>query len=495
MKLYPFNEAETEQELKSALIAELIGEELQQEIQHWANSIADVIKKENTSKLNQRGYVVLVNGAWGTGKTKACYALINEIKSKLPSEYQNVEVVSKSFLPFGDANDSIRVFLRDLGRKLYSFGWLDIRKDMEQTILEITPSQESDYQASLNLGFFSVSRNLKSPASKATDEKLYKSFKRLAKNRKTLVLLLDDVDRLHPDEIISVVRMIEKLKKLPRVIVLLPLFNKIASRAFVEELKLSPIDAPSFLRKLIDAEITIKNDLPQLKSIFIQDIQKSSEHLSGVVEFIWDSLLHILIIEEALLVYEAGGEVSVREIIDGTDSAYLGALRSAFIESNARNVREKLYPFLRDDNQGKRFEPIGAHYPEITSSRGNAASMSKLKELQGYGEAFRKIYQSPKLCEKLNPQHRLKTYEEAVNEHLLDDNTDTTLFDSLLSSILKDLNEDKLLTNNYSMRDIRVLASMIKGDLDPEILRAADFPEKLYKIVYRNFFRFKNSDY
>src|SRR5690606_35885467 len=152
----------------------------------------------------------------------AAWALINELDKDLPDHFV---VIDRSLLPFGSVNESISTFLNDFATVLKNENLVDISNEIDQFILESTPAVEK-LGVTASLGPISLSKNFGKSRNALNTNTLIDKFRRLRAKSKAIIIILDDLDRLRPNEVVDVLRMVEKLRVLPGVVVMLPMFKK-----------------------------------------------------------------------------------------------------------------------------------------------------------------------------------------------------------------------------------------------------------------------------
>lgn len=353
-------------------IAKLEGEDIRNVLAAWAANLHDLISGLQLKKLEQHGFVILLNGSWGSGKTTAVRALLKELNAKCKEDH-NLLFIEYSFLPFGNVNESIADFINELATQLWQTNWLDMRKEVKCLIASATPADDTKYTLRLNTGFFAADIEHKWHKQQSfvdSEQKLYKRFKALAIKKRTIVVTIDDIDRLKPDETVAILRLIEKLRKLPNLLVVVPVHKTIIANAVQEHLKLPRrIDAQTFLRKTTDAEFSINNKLATLKKVFLEGwdeldqnkyildlIQKDpcaaqaqalqDENAKTISVLCWYTLLHISILEEAITDIEenasSGEGNAVARVFSPDYSEYLADIKNLLAES--RNRKGYIYP-------------------------------------------------------------------------------------------------------------------------------------------------------
>ncbi len=433
-------------------------------------ALLELISGPQEDKFANRGYVAVVNGSWGAGKTTATWAMLNEIREVVRGVESREEpiVIDRSFLPFGNVGESITSFLQELGHKLWVNGLVDVRKNMEQFILEVTPA--SDLTASLSLGPMSLTRSVKLTSEDVTHAVMVGEFRKLASKGKSVVLVIDDVDRLRPDEIVQVMRLVERLRALPRVLIVLPVYKQIITDAFQNELRLSAAAAPTFLRKLTDIEIRMENNLSDISSAFTELIsvnveQEFASAMRGynltIEQLCWFMLMHNMILAEAVAM--APGMDSPARLFDGITSPYLHSLQQLFFAHNritSTPFKNAVAPYpahYRDDQNQEVFAPLGRHYGDIANNPGNEASIRQLSDNRSLPNVMKLVTKDPTL------DSALWNAGQVDFRHELEQGSSAPVVIEVFIPLLRNLSDEPLITDNYKLRDVRNLARKIMG--------------------------------
>lgn len=472
---------------------------LKSDLRHFINSLVDLIAGQQREKLTKRGYALVVSGTWGAGKSTATWALVNEVEDALKKQHPNTEplvTVEKSLLPFGSASGSITTFLNFLAQKLWADGLLDIRAEVGQFILEVAPDAEQDYQVSASLGPLSFSKPVNKKTQSVNAEKLHAKFQRLDKLGKTVMIVLDDLDRLRPAEIVDVMRMVEKLRALPGVIVVLPIYKRIVADAFQHDLNLQPSSAATFLRKLTDAEVFVENGKEELKQMFLDCFDESTkrrfetalqEYSLSVAELCWYMLLHNLILEEALEVVRSEGQPtgnSVARFFDGSLSAYTKNFRELLQESARRGTVNPFPTHAIDDQGSAVFWTLGNYYANVKDNSDANATVNRMAGLLRFDEINKAITTEQSVVEAVTN----RTEKIDFNGEL-EAKSSSPMFLAVLLDLLQKNEDEPLLTENYKLRDMKILAQRIQGDpyftVDDDPLRT------LYGVVRTTYRRFR----
>lgn len=356
-------------------IAKLEGEDVRKILTTWETNLHDLIAGGQFRKLERHGFVVLLNGSWGSGKTTAVRALLKGVDEKCGKK-RDLLFIEYSFLPFGNVNESIADFINELAGQLWQTNWLDMRKEVKCLIASATPADDTKYTLGLNTGLFtaSIERKWHKQTFIGSEHKLYERFNTLTAKKRTVIVTIDDIDRLEPDETVAILRLIEKLRKLPNLLIVVPVHKTIVSNAVQEHLKLPRrIDAQTFLRKATDAEFSINNKLTALKKVFLEgwdeldqnkdllDLLHKDPHAaqSQILEdenaktisaLCWYTLLHIAILEEAVKDVEENSSTgqgnAIARVFNPEYSEYLADIKNLL--SDSRQRRGNIYPIHND---------------------------------------------------------------------------------------------------------------------------------------------------
>jgi hypothetical protein len=473
----------------------LKGGDIRKILTAWQSSLCDLIAGEQQSKLAQHGFVVLMNGSWGSGKTTAVRALLKGV-NKQCGKKRDLRFVEYSFLPFGNVNESIADFINELAGQLWQANWLDMRKEVKCLIISATPADDTKYTLGFNTGLFTVGieRGRQKRTFIDSERKLYERFNTLAKKRRTVVVTIDDIDRLQPDETVAILRLIEKLRKLPNLLIVVPVHKTIVSNAVQEHLKLPRrIDAQTFLRKATDAEFSINNKLATLKKVFLEgwdDIDKDNDLLKllendpaamqskalqyegakTISALCWYTLLHISILEEAITdIVENSGDGegnAVARVFNPGSSEYLADIKHLLTES--RQKRGDLYPVsnsakknANDPEDAAIILPAGAsveYQPLVESSSGDPLQHLKLLARKvDYNDKW--TYTDTGLIDSLKSTN--------VEDNGRYDKTARYILLELFMTRLTTTTHEPFITENlhgyYKLRDVKELSQKIRS--------------------------------
>lgn len=478
-------------------IAKLEGEDVRKILAAWEASLHDLIAGSQFKKLEQHGFVVLLNGSWGSGKTTAVRALLKGVDDKCGKK-RDLLFMEYSFLPFGNVNESIADFINELTDQLRQANWLDMRKEAKCLIVSATPANDTKYTFRLNAGLFTtgIERKWHKQTFIDSEQKLYERFNSLATKKRTVVITIDDIDRLEPGETVVMLRLVEKLRKLPNLVIIMPVHKTIVANAVQEHLKLPRrIDAQTFLRKATDAEFSINNKLSTLKKVFLEGweeldqdknlldlLQKDpraaeaqapqDDNAKTISALCWYSLLHISILEEAITDIEEnasdGEGNAVTRVFSPDYSEYLADIKNLLAES--RNRKNYIYPV--SNNRIDASDP-NIQIPMMLSAGGSEEyqpltehgmgsvpqHMKLLARTIAYNDKW--TYDDEGLVTSLTPGNGI-----VDNKGQYDETARYILFDLFMPRLIS-TNYEPFITENmhgyYKLRDIKELSQKIRS--------------------------------
>jgi hypothetical protein len=234
-----------------------------------------------------RGLVLHIDGEWGTGKSSAL-AFVKQLLSEHAAPSERSTILDFSPWWFSDREDLAKQFLLQLRLQL----------PRENKILMAAGALIADYSEQLGhvvgVGVSAVLgaplpgadkvasaafRKLK-PAEKTLPQLKEQICEALASAKRRIVVFVDDVDRLAPNEIDQLFRVIKAVADFPNVVYVLAFDSQQVAKALEAQLKvdgqpylekivqvpfLLPIASVDKLRALLEARIRaiVGNDLPQ----------------------------------------------------------------------------------------------------------------------------------------------------------------------------------------------------------------------------------------
>ncbi|MDX8449634.1 KAP family P-loop NTPase fold protein [Mesorhizobium captivum] len=206
------------------------------------------------------GAVLALNGPWGAGKSSA----INLIEHHLKSSIETGRIVLVPFNPwwFAGADALILAFFRELGKAIGPSLPSKLGKSINSlgqrvSALGAIAGAIADMKAPGLGAIVSGAAQLigKATASGKTVEEEHRQVsKALASQAKRFLVIIDDIDRLNPDDVITMFRLIKSVGRLPNVIYLMAFDRQIAERIVAERF---PSEGPTYLEKIIQGSFEL----------------------------------------------------------------------------------------------------------------------------------------------------------------------------------------------------------------------------------------------
>lgn len=252
------------------------------------------------------GNVVAINGPWGAGKSSLVNLVIDDVKNLGNENLRPIVIRFNSWLyrtEEGVINGFFQEFRSRLKATLEKKG-IDIGSLVP--LIEQIASVTSIIRPGLDLAFPSVVGAILEKAGGAVSSAIKensdetKSVEDLRRNLskelkdldKHILIVIDDIDRLSPEEALAVFRLIKSVGRLENVIYLLAYDRDVAERMIK---KIYPSERKIYLEKIVQANF----DLPELtnfsiisileerfKNIFGTTVLENSEHIYNTINSI-----------------------------------------------------------------------------------------------------------------------------------------------------------------------------------------------------------------
>lgn len=237
--------------------------EIPQDDLYGITPFAESIAKSVLNIKAPEGTAIALNGPWGSGKSSA----VNLIRNALDSAQNNQLVVTefKGWWYRGDEALAL-AFLQNLHATL-SKGLGEKVKDfipkLAGRVLQAGPVVGTVASAMTGqpiLGTLFSKASSFAGTFFSDDETVEETFNALAavlkNSEKRFLVIIDDIDRLPPDEALAVFRLVKSVGRLPNVMYLLVFDRGLAEKVVLERY---PSEGPHFLEKIIQAGF----ELPQ----------------------------------------------------------------------------------------------------------------------------------------------------------------------------------------------------------------------------------------
>ena len=299
-----------------------------------AEAIADSISK----MTRPEGTVIAINGPWGSGKS----SFINLVRHHLNNspKKDDLKIVDFKCWWFRGKEALTIAFFREL----YSA--------MKPSLTWRAKRALSKLGQLLSLGDVGVAGKIISNIGKffaqdETVEKLRKEiYKELQKSSERYLIVIDDIDRLSPDEAILIFQLVKSVGGLPNVMYLLAYDRKLAEKIVAERY---PSEGPHYLEKIVQASFELPE--PSQLALHGEYFTRIDNILDGerpwdVVYF--DSLSHEIIMPEIKIPRDL---VRIVNPLKFTWSAVKGAVNIAdfLCIETLRIKRPELYYALRSN--------------------------------------------------------------------------------------------------------------------------------------------------
>ncbi|MEE8659194.1 hypothetical protein CGLAMM_00740 [Acetobacteraceae bacterium EV16G] len=227
----------------------------------FAEAIAiDILKVKDPA-----GTTIALNGTWGSGKSSA----INLIRSALEGMdgadvnvtefkvwwYRGEEALALAF--FEQLDDALAIAYGFKSRKL-------IRK-LGRSVLSVGPMIEGGLNLTGRVSLAKLTRLFRRPiesyiAARNSLEKVFCRLEKLLRKKNSrFLIILDDLDRLAPEELLAVFRLIKSVGRLPNVLYLLAMDRQLADRVVAEKY---PSEGPHFLEKIVQVSFDMPPPAP-----------------------------------------------------------------------------------------------------------------------------------------------------------------------------------------------------------------------------------------
>jgi predicted KAP-like P-loop ATPase len=247
-------------------------------IDPFAKTLAASIRKMKAPE----GTVVALNGPWGSGKSSAVNLILHHLKDAI--EKDEIAVINFACWWFRGEEALALAFFRELYAGLGPTLGERFKKVLPKIGARLlragsVVSSGADLAGAGGLG--SVAAGTMSWLSdlihaEDTVEKLHAELTTvLGEQKKRFLIVIDDIDRLSPDEALLIFRLVKSIGRLPNVIYLL-VFDRNLAEAIVSERY--PSEGPHYLEKIIQAGF----DIPQPRQVDLnQELLRQIDAICG----------------------------------------------------------------------------------------------------------------------------------------------------------------------------------------------------------------------
>jgi predicted KAP-like P-loop ATPase len=239
--------------------------ERRQDDRYGVHAFAEALATSLLSIAKPVGTTIAVTGPWGSGKSSAVNLIRAELLDRKDDTlsivdfkcwwYRGEEAIALAFLQ--ELNSALKISLGDKVKGLVP--------EMGRHVLQAGPVLGSAVALATTGGWGALVTGSAAFANRFFPEKpsLEKTFRKLSKTlaaqNKRVLIIIDDIDRLAPDEALGVFRLVKSIGRLPNVMYLLVFDRALAEAAVTERF---PSEGPHFLEKIIQASFELPSPTP-----------------------------------------------------------------------------------------------------------------------------------------------------------------------------------------------------------------------------------------
>lgn len=234
-----------------------------------------------SNRLISNGRSIFITGPWGIGKTRAAYFIANHIYCGIPDLLFKTLVFNHEMIIFSDSETSLRILLSRVADKIKRLKIADLRKEFAS----LTGAYVDTAQTSLELQLF---RFLTISRSFGTHQFVRDSlpfirqrFAELASDGWRIVLIIDDIDRLKPEDQLVTLHFIQLMRSIPGFVVIVPIEKMIVANGISKILSVGDENGSAnigeqFIERFSDHTIALRADYYFYRTEIFTKIVKST---------------------------------------------------------------------------------------------------------------------------------------------------------------------------------------------------------------------------
>lgn len=268
---------------------------------------AENVAKSIRHMTPPEGLVMAVYGPWGSGKTSVINLVRHALSNPIEVDPRDPEIVTVSFNPwwFSGQENLTSAFFRevsaalgdklgnDVGGKLKELGKrVSGAKGLIAAAMNLVPIPGVPAAAS-TLSEFLAFLSEGNDTRRTLEDDLEDLREALKNQPKRILIIVDDIDRLLPDEARQIFRLIKSVADLPNVTYLLAFDRHIADRLMEDDDKR---DGPHFLEKIVQVPFDLPSpDRFGLRQLFFTQVDQIVGDAKIKDERRWHELFHTTI--------------------------------------------------------------------------------------------------------------------------------------------------------------------------------------------------------
>lgn len=433
--------------------------------------LADLLVSKTAKEPNTQ--VVTIDGAWGAGKTFAAERLMGCMEKAAEKEETalTLKVFRFDLLPFGNVNELIQSILSEIASRMWQENVINIKNEIRWLIGDATP--KTNDSVAVAFGPMTITKKLSlSWSPKDQEKQLSRKFLKMRAKGYRLVILLDDLDRLRPAEIIAVMRMVESLQRFSGMVIILPYFRDVVASAIAQELTLDLPSSKAYLRKFRGDIVKVSPDFMDYKDKFISEFRKElpkkaeasvSEFEVSLAELVWYAVLHHIVLLETLdgMGDDPDGKKIAKYYPNETASPYLYTLYKEMEQNgkfHSKDVDIDAYA-IEDNGRIKTFSSVYPHLSEVSDV---ANQRQNILSLLNKDVLMKPVYVSPEVRNLLKSSKGVGLGQD--HDTVSQNAATRVVFHHILLRLLKETRNEPMLTDYYKWRDVEQLAYAIATD-------------------------------
>jgi len=230
------------------------------------NTFAKSLAKSITTLRDPNGTTIAINGKWGSGKSSTVNLLRHHLQKE--KSHNQIEIIDFKCWWFRGEEALTLAFLQELNttlKKNLGKTYEDLIPKLGKKILQagsvigpaINIATASPIGSILGKGMDFTARFF--PEGDSIESIFIKLSNTLADQPKRYLVIIDDIDRLSPTEVLAMFRLVKSVGRLPNILYLLvfdrAVAEKIANEAY-------PSEGPQYLEKIIQTSFEIPKPYP-----------------------------------------------------------------------------------------------------------------------------------------------------------------------------------------------------------------------------------------